>query len=75
MDKITQRKLKMLVETKEWEVIYTFVDKIVEKWNAVPVKGETEWETLWNVAEKQGKIDGLKEAINSLEELAHETNV
>lgn len=72
MDKITIRKLKILVESEHWDVIHILFDTISKKWNNIPIKGETEWETLWNVAEKQGKIDGVREFINSLEELAHE---
>ena len=72
MDKITRKKLKLLVEQPEWDVVYVVFEEVIRKWNNVPVKGETEWETLWNVAEKEGKNDGLREIINSLEEIAHE---
>jgi hypothetical protein len=72
MDKITRKKLKLLVEQPEWDVVYVVFEEVIRKWNNVPVKGETEWETLWNVAEKEGKKDGLREFINSLEEIAHE---
>lgn len=72
MDKITRKKIKLLVEQPEWDVVYVVFEEVIRKWNNVPVKGETEWETLWNVAEKEGKKDGLREFINSLEEIAHE---
>ena len=72
MDKITRKKLKLLVEQPEWDVVYVVFEEVIRKWNNVPVKGETEWESLWNVAEKEGKKDGLREFINSLEEIAHE---
>lgn len=73
MDKVTQRKLKMLVESEHWDVVVVLFEELSKKWNNVPVKSETEWETLWSVAEKQGKIDGVREFINSCEELAHES--
>ena len=72
MDKITIKKLKILVESEHWDVIYILMEEVIKKWNAVPVKGETEWETLWNMATKEAKIEGVKEFINSLEQIAHE---
>jgi hypothetical protein len=71
MDKITLRKVKILVESEHWDVISVVFDEIKKKWNAVPVKGETEWETLWNVATKEAKIEGVAEFINSIEQLTH----
>lgn len=72
MDKITLKKLQQLVKSEYWDAIPIFVDIVVEKWNNEPVKNDTEWLTLWAVAEKQGKIEGLKEFINSCEKLTHE---
>ena len=72
MDKITQRKLKMLVESEHWDVVPVLFEILSKKWNNVPVKGDTEWETLWNVAQKEAKIEGVREFINNCEELAHE---
>lgn len=72
MDKITLKKLQQLVRSEHWDAIHIFVDIVVEKWNNEPVKNDTEWLTLWAVAEKQGKIDGIKQFINLLEQLTHE---
>lgn len=72
MDQLTKRKLKMLVESEHWDAISMFVNQINKDWNNVPVKGDTEWETLWNVASKEAKIEGVREFIYSLERLAHE---
>ena len=72
MDTLTKRKLKMLVESEHWDVIHLLFAEVSKKWNNEPVKNDTEWLTLWAVAEKQGKIDGVREFINSIEELAHE---
>ena len=72
IDKLSQKKLKMLIGSEHWDVIPVLFEEVIKKWNDVPVKGETEWETLWSVAEKQGKIDGLREFINNCEEIANE---
>jgi len=69
MDQITLKKLKMLVQEENWNSIEPFAELLIKKWNSIPVKEDTEFQTMWNVAYAQGKIDGVKEFINSIEEI------
>ena len=70
MDKITERQLHMLVKSDNWDSIHNFVEVIIKKWNNVPIKAEDEFNTLYNLAHRDGKIEGLREFINSLEEIS-----
>lgn len=62
------------MESDKWDAIEPFVDKIVEKWNKVEVKRESEFETLWELAKREGKIEGVREFISSIEEIASNVN-
>ncbi len=65
-----KQKLKRLIEHPDWEVIYAFQKKIVEKWHDGEVKRENEFETMWAMAHREGKVEGLKEFFDSAEKLA-----
>ncbi len=70
MDSITKAKLKRLIEHPDWEVIYTFQSKFVESLDRVQIKADDEFNTMWNMAYKIGKIEGLKEFLDNAEKLA-----
>jgi hypothetical protein len=73
MDAILKQKLKRLIEHSDWEVVYAFQAKVVEKWNESEVKRETEFDTIWAMAHREGKKEGLKEFFDSAEKLALDT--
>lgn len=70
MDSIIRAKLKRLVESSDWEVIYSFQALMEDKWNRNRLKGESEYETVCNVVERDGKINGLKEFLEGIEQTA-----
>lgn len=72
MDSILKAKLKRLVEHADWEVIYAFQALIVDSWNKKELKGSNEFETVCNVMERDSKIFGLKEFLDSIERVALE---
>lgn len=72
MTNIDKKKLKMLIGTSEWETVYPFMDFMFEKWHDFPLKADTDFQTLWNLAYQQGKIEGVKEFINNLEQIAND---
>lgn len=74
MDKITERQLKMLVENQNWDAIRIFAEVIIKKWHNVPVKRESEFETLWNCALQEGKIEGVRELLDSIEKITLDVN-
>ncbi len=58
------------MEHPDWEVVYAFQAFIVEKWNKEELKTDDQFNTLWNYAKRDGKIEGLLEFINGAEKLA-----
>lgn len=70
MDSILRAKLKRLVEHQDWEAIYSLTALITDKWHNEEVKAPDEFNTIWNQAKKEGKIEGLKEFMESAEKLA-----
>ncbi len=70
MDNLLKQKLKRLIESSDWDVIYAFQARMVEKWNKDEVKADSEFQTLWNLAKREGKIEGLKEFLDGGEKLA-----
>lgn len=70
MDKLTQAKLKRLIESSDWDVIYDFQSFLVEKWNKEEIKEVDQFNTLWNLAFLKGKIAGAKELLDNAEKLA-----
>lgn len=72
MDSITKKQLKMLVRNDYWGSVTLFMEHLFEIWQKTPIKSEDEFNTLWNVAKREGKIEGVKEFINSLEEIAND---
>lgn len=70
MDNLTKQKLKRLVSHSDWEVIYPFMAFIIERWNKQELKTDDQFNTLWNYAKRDGKIEGMKEFIDAVEKLA-----
>lgn len=68
MDSLTRKKLRQLIESQHWEAIYSFLAIMTDKWHNTPVKTEDEFNTVWNVALKEGKVSGLKEFFDTLEQ-------
>lgn len=58
------------MEHQDWEAIYAFASFMKDKWHDQPVKEDTEFQTMWNVAHKEGKIQGLTDFIEALERAA-----
>jgi hypothetical protein len=73
MDAILKAKLKRLVQNGDWEVIYAFKAFMIELWNKQEIKRDDQFNTVWEVAKRDGKIEGLNEFINSVEKIALDT--
>lgn len=74
VDALTKNKLKSLIRENNWEAIYNFVADVTSKWHDEEYKEEDQFNTMWNMARKQGKIDGLKEFFEDLERLTLDDN-
>lgn len=74
MDSITRQKLKQLVQSQHWESIYVFKSLIIDAWNREEIKHPDEFNTMWSMAIKQGKIEGLQEFLDGIEKIALDEN-
>lgn len=70
MDSILKQKLRRLVEHQDWEAIYDFASFTKDRWHNAPVKAEDQFNTVYNLAMKEGRIEGLQEFINTIEQVA-----
>lgn len=70
MDTLTKAKLKRLVQSSDWDVIYAFQAFMSEKWNAEPLVGDTEYDTLRNAISRESKVQGLKNFLDNIENIA-----
>lgn len=66
-------RIKQLMKTDEWESIIKFYAYKLDKWNSEKVTGTNEFETLKNLHSTQGKVDGLEEFMNQLEQQAYDS--
>lgn len=61
--------LSLLQETR-WQVVEKIIQGLLDKWNAERCKGDTEFDTVWKLAYREGKVAGLEELKNVLEQIA-----
>lgn len=43
---------------------------VIDNWNKEEIKANDEFNTMWNVSKREGKIEGLKTFIDGIEKLA-----
>lgn len=67
MNQITRSQLKNIVQTPQWDGVVAFMAEMIDKWQNVPVKADTEFETIWNMATKEAKVEGIKQFFDTLE--------
>lgn len=70
MDSILRAKLKRLVEHQDWEAIHAFAGYTKDRWHNETVKEEDQFNTVWNMAKKEGKVEGLTKFLEDVEQLA-----
>ena len=61
LTKQQKSQIKDLMQRPGWEVLVRFMSLIIDKWHESEVKAPDEFNTVWNIALKTGKIEGLKE--------------
>jgi hypothetical protein len=69
MDKLSIQQINSLIRDQRWTSIVMFLDKFINETNQMEVKADTEFQTIWNVAYRQGKVEGLKDFFNQIEQL------
>jgi len=64
--------IRNLLEDIRWEAIDKVMEELKMKWRDENCKGANEFETIWNLAFKEGKLAGLEDFKNILEQKAND---
>ena len=72
VEKLRKQKIASLVKDERWDEIIWFLKSYLEVLKDQPIKAETEFETLWNLASKEGGISQIKKFFDELEHMALE---
>jgi hypothetical protein len=65
-------RIKHLLKSDEWDSVLKFFSYKISQWNDEEISGENEFQTLKNLHQKKGKVEGLKEFMNQMEQQALE---
>lgn len=68
--KIEQQALKSLMQDKRWDVVQKLHGQFITRWQADTGIGLSEFETLKLTFTKEGRIDGLDNFFESLDDEA-----
>lgn len=68
MDKLTQQQIKSLLNDQRFDGIVAFYEEYCNDIRKENVIGDSEFETLRNVFTKEGKLQGIKEFFDKLEQ-------
>lgn len=72
IDKLTRQQLKSLIQDNRWQAVEIYLVEFLTRANEMPVKGDTEFNTIWNLAHKEGIVNGIKLFFRELEENAND---
>ena len=67
MDRKTQ--LKKIIQDESFDALTQLYGEFIEKWSKESPKRETEFETIYALGMKDGKVEGLREFFRSLEDI------
>jgi hypothetical protein len=65
-----KRQLKALTQNPAYEALLVLAADLMDKWQSTGIKADSEFETIWNVAKREAKVEALKEFLYSLERQA-----
>lgn len=68
LTQIQKKAIGYLVKQDGWDQILLVLDKVVDIWSKEEVKADTEFETIWRLAQREAKCQALKEFFKMLEE-------
>lgn len=69
---INKGKAIRLLQDPNWEIVELTIEELKERIRSETPKAETEFQTIWNLAFKEGQINGIQLLINKLNEYAQE---
>ena len=67
LNKLQREQIKGIMQQPGWEALIVFTGLMINKWNDEEVKASDEFNTIWNMAHKTGKINGIKEYFDILD--------
>lgn len=70
MTKKDRDNIKFFLRDEKFESIMLLSKELMDKWGGETCKADSEFQTLWNLAYKEGKVDGLKAFFDNLEQEA-----
>ncbi len=60
--------LLRLLKSDDWDIILRLLNEQEMEWNSQPTGGNTEFEVIRAVYKKEGKVEGVKEFFEILEQ-------
>ena len=67
INKAEWERVKGILRDERYESILKIAAFVMDSWAKQSVKGVNEFETLWNVATREAKVEALKEFLDMLE--------
>jgi hypothetical protein len=61
-----------LLKDVRWQTIDKILNEMIDKWNTEQCKKDSEFETIWALAYKEGKVAGLTDFKNLIENLPYD---
>jgi hypothetical protein len=69
IDNLLKKSLEKLVRSNEYESIIKLYSQVIDKWNSESTIGDNEFETLKKTFIKEGKVQGLKDFFEIIENI------
>lgn len=67
MNGLVRAQLKQLIQSPYWPGVEAFAAIMIDKWQNEQVKMPDEFNTVWRTAQREAKVEGLKEFFKTLE--------
>ncbi len=62
---------QQMLEGPQFELLSQLQKQLQNEWQEKKKRGENEFETIWNVASSEGRVEGLQILFRKLEDIAH----
>lgn len=70
--KAQQAQIRSLMKDDRWDSVMRFVAIKLDQWRDEKISGQTEFETLRSLHTRDGKVEGVKEVFDGMEQQAFE---
>jgi hypothetical protein len=62
--------LRDLITSSGWGIMKEQAENIIKEYRELIGKKESDFETIWNMARQEGKVEGVIDLINKIEKMA-----